>query len=44
MRALSIPFSYKKKLGSVGIILIEDIAEIFEIHDIDAEIISASVT
>ena len=30
-------------IGSVGITLIEDIAEIFEIHGIDAEIISASV-
>jgi len=30
-------------IGSVGITLIQDIAEIFEIHAIDAEIISASV-
>ena len=30
-------------IGSVGITLIQDIAEIFEIHGIDAEIISASV-
>jgi transaldolase len=30
-------------IGSVGTILIQDIAEIFEIHGIDAEIISASV-
>lgn len=30
-------------IGSTGITLIEDIAEIFEIHGIDAEIISASV-
>ncbi|QUF84239.1 fructose-6-phosphate aldolase [Clostridium butyricum] len=30
-------------IGSEGIKLIEDIAEIFAIHDIDAEIISASV-
>ncbi|WP_321993578.1 fructose-6-phosphate aldolase [Clostridium butyricum] len=30
-------------IGSEGIKLIEDIAEIFVIHDIDAEIISASV-
>ncbi|BCZ44308.1 putative transaldolase [Clostridium gelidum] len=30
-------------IGSVGITLIQDIAEIFEIHSIDAEIISASV-
>ena len=30
-------------IGSTGIILIQDIAEIFEIHGIDAEIISASV-
>lgn len=30
-------------IGSPGITLIEDIAEIFEIHGIDAEIISASV-
>lgn len=30
-------------IGSVGITLIEDIAEIFEIHGMDAEIISASV-
>lgn len=30
-------------IGSVGITLIQDISEIFEIHGIDAEIISASV-
>ena len=30
-------------IGSIGITLIEDIAEIFQIHGIDAEIISASV-
>ncbi|OOM77732.1 transaldolase [Clostridium puniceum] len=30
-------------IGSTGITLIQDIAEIFEIHGIDAEIISASV-
>ena len=30
-------------IGSVGVTLIQDIAEIFEIHGIDAEIISASV-
>jgi fructose-6-phosphate aldolase, TalC/MipB family len=30
-------------IGSTGITLIEDIAEIFQIHGIDAEIISASV-
>ena len=30
-------------IGSVGITLIEDIAEIFALHGIDAEIISASV-
>ena len=30
-------------IGSKGIKLIEDIAEIFAIHDIDTEIISASV-
>lgn len=30
-------------IGSDGLILIRDIAEIFEVHDIDTEIISASV-
>ena len=30
-------------IGSVGITLIQDIAEVFAIHEIDAEIISASV-
>ena len=30
-------------IGSVGITLIQDIAEVFEIHEIEAEIISASV-